>query len=666
MNVQTFEELKLSGNLPSPAGVGMRILQLTRTDEYSVDEMGEAIMADSSLTGRILKLANSASNTGVEPVTTVSGAIMRLGSRTVRDLALAFSLVSERRVGSCRSFDYERYWSRSLARAVSAQVISRIKHVGKPEEAYICGLLGQIGLLAIASVYSEKYAELLQERSTDDSVALLKAEEETFNINHAQVGACMLSDWGLPDSFAEAVETFCRSNRLPERVENLASMLSHAHVLALACTIGGEPSEPELARLGDDLDRLRTTLGQEPAAFLRFCETCVNEWIAWGDSLDVATGERPNFPQLLERIAEARRACARRTESPSETPAQARRAERRPAEAQPTTPVPNADTIRILAIDDDLVSLRLLTRHLEKDGYKVQAARNGKTALKLALSTAPDIVIADWEMPDIDGLELCQSLRRTDVGRNMYFLLLTGHESEELLVRAFDAGVDDFITKPFIPRLLSARIKGGVRLANLQRKIEQDRQTMMKQVTELGLMTRKLRAASLTDPLTELPNRRYAMKRLESEWASTTRTGRSMAVVMIDIDHFKSVNDTHGHDVGDFVLRETARVLQGAIRGSDEVCRLGGEEFLIIAKNTNEAECIVLAERVRARVAENVLGPPMNRAITVSLGVASSEAGIGDVEALFKAADESVYLAKRSGRNTIRTATDVAAQRRAA
>lgn len=658
MNVKTFEELKLSGNLPSPAGVGMKILQLTRTEDYSADEMGEAIMADSSLTGRILKLANSASNSGLQPATTVSGAIMRLGSRTVRDLALAFSLVSERRSGTCRAFDYEQYWSRSLARAVSAQIICRVKGVGKPEEAYICGLLGEIGALALASVYSEKYSELLETVDVDD---LLAAEQEAFNIDHAQVGACMLVDWGLPESFSEAVERFCPVVDLPEKVDGLPSALTYAEVVARACHAGEDLTHRDWARLGDGLEGLRKELGMDAAAFSRFCDTCVNEWLAWAESLDVVTAEAPRVSQIMERVRRARAALQR--DGGSRSP---QASARRPEAPRSADKEPGAEAIHVLAVDDDPVSLRILTRHLERDGYQVVCVRNGREALKTALSASPDIVIADWEMPDLDGLELCISLRRTDVGRNMYFLLLTGHESEELLVRAFDSGVDDFVVKPFIPRLLAARIKGGVRLAQLQRKIERDRQTMLKQVAELGMLTRKLRAASLTDPLTELNNRRYAMKRLESEWASTRRTARPMSLVMIDIDRFKDVNDTHGHDVGDLVLKEVAKVLQGSIRGADEVCRMGGEEFLIICKNTSEDECRIVAERVRSRVAGTVIAAPLGRSVTVSLGIASSEFGAADVDALFKAADEAVYLAKELGRNQTRTSSEVVQRRKSA
>lgn len=664
MNVKTFEELKLSGNLPSPAGVGMRILQLTRTEDYSAEEMGEAIMADPSLTGRILKLANSAQNAGAEPVTTVAEAIMRLGSRTVRDVALAFSLVSDRRTGACRSFDYEKYWSRSLARAVSAQVASRVIALGSPEGAFVCGLLGEIGKLALASVYADKYAELLTSEGAEDLSRMLARQEEEFNINHAQVGGLLLSEWGLPALFSEAVEGFCSSWALApeeEGIENLTMLLRFADVVSGLCVADERTSAREWVRLGDGLTLLQKHLGMELDAFTRFCETCVNEWMAWGESLDVSTGNDVRLPSLLGRIEDARKAVEAGYDD-----AQAGPEAKGEATAVEFTGE-SEERYRILAVDDDPVSLKVLVKHLEQDGFDVEVARGGKEGLRVALSTAPDIVIADWEMPDFDGLELCRALRRTDAGASMFFLVLTGRTEDQSLIEAFDVGADDFVTKPFVPRILSARIKGGVRLARMQRRIEHDRQTMMKQVAELGVLTRKLRAASLTDSLTELPNRRYALKRLESEWSSVQRTKRNLSIIMVDIDHFKHVNDNYGHDVGDIVLREVAQAIQATVRSSDEACRLGGEEFLIICKNTSEDECMVAAERLRAAIESHVIEEPsFNKNITVSLGVASSEGGYETVNELFKASDEAVYLAKDSGRNQSRRASELVARKKSA
>ena len=667
MHLNTFEELTLSGNLPSPAGVGMRILQITRTEDYSAEEMGEAIMADSSLTGRILKLANTTSNSGLEPATTVSGAIMRLGGHTVRDLALAFSLVSERSAGSCKGFEYELYWSRSLARAVCAQVITRVLGSGKPEEAYICGLLGEVGRLALASVYAQQYAVIISSIVGDDLPALLEREDADFNINHAQVGACMLADWGLPEAFAEGIEGYCSSRDLAspaEGINGMAMVLRFAHVMAEAFVGGETVRRSDWVRIGEGLELLREHLGMEPRAFTRFCDTCVSEWQAWGESLDVTTHDELRFSRIFRRIEEAATALqAGGDDTPTTTLAA-------PGDVSVEGTEPGAKAVgrfKVLAVDDDPVSLELLAQHLESEGYEVITARGGKAGLRKAFSELPEIVIADGQMPDMDGLELCRALRRTAAGGRMYFLLMTGVESEELVVDAFDSGADDFVVKPFIPRLLGARIKGGIRLARLERKIEEDKQTMMRQVAELGVLTRKLRAASLTDALTELPNRRYCMQRLYSEWASIQRTERPLSVVMLDIDRFKAVNDDHGHDIGDLVLKEAARVLNEAVRSSDEVCRVGGEEFLIIAKNTDLEECEVVAERVRSAIEANIIEHPgFDRAVTVSLGVATSNFGYDGVRDLLKAADEALFFAKDCGRNQVRRATEVAQVRHSA
>ncbi|MEO2236767.1 MAG: diguanylate cyclase, partial [Candidatus Poseidoniia archaeon] len=287
-------------------------------------------------------------------------------------------------------------------------------------------------------------------------------------------------------------------------------------------------------------------------------------------------------------------------------------------------------------------------------GYEVVTAADGKQGLKLALELNPDIVVADWQMPEMDGLELCKALRRTQTGQKMFFLLLTGMQEGDRLIEAFNAGVDDFVTKPFLPRLLQARIKGGVRLVRLQRKVEKDKETMRRQVAEMGMLTRKLRSAALTDILTELPNRRYAMKRMESEWASAERTSRPLSLIMLDIDNFKSVNDTHGHDMGDVVLKATADILRSSIRQEDEICRIGGEEFIIICRNTSKLDGALVAERVRKSVEEHVFDEPgFDRGITVSLGVSERCEGVTSIEELLKASDNAVYAAKEAGRNRV-------------
>ena len=284
-------------------------------------------------------------------------------------------------------------------------------------------------------------------------------------------------------------------------------------------------------------------------------------------------------------------------------------------------------------------------------------AQSGRSGLRKALREKPDILVIDHDMPDQNGLEVVEALRRTDVGSSMYILLVTGNDSDELLIKAFDAGVDDFVPKPFRPRLLSARIKAGVRIANLSRKIERDRNTILEQLAELNRLNRRFLTASLTDPLTGLPNRRHCMDRLDAEWTAFTRNGTPFTAIMLDIDRFKAVNDTHGHDVGDDVLQATARAITGALRGEDEAFRLGGEEFMVLCRNAEESDGALVAERIREAVEGNVVASPgLELAVTVSLGVAGANPGVESLLALLKAADEAVYQAKNAGRNRVQLA----------
>jgi diguanylate cyclase (GGDEF)-like protein len=262
-------------------------------------------------------------------------------------------------------------------------------------------------------------------------------------------------------------------------------------------------------------------------------------------------------------------------------------------------------------------------------------------------------------MPEMTGIEVCRALRKIDAGRKTYVLILTAREDEQQVVDAFAAGADDYVTKPFNARILLARVQAGQRMIELQRQVEADKTLRMTQVAEMGLLTRKLRAAALTDVLTELPNRRYAITRLEQEWSESVRMNRPLSVVMVDIDHFKRINDTHGHDVGDVVLKQTAAILRARTRRGDVVCRLGGEEFLVINVNSTLDQAYLCAERLRSSVATNSIQcEGFEGSVTVSLGCAQRTPSIKDIDDLLKAADEAVYAAKAGGRNTIRGRAD--------
>lgn len=660
-----FEELKSSGTLPSPAGVGIKILEITRTDEFSADDMGQAIMSDSSLTGRVLELANSADRAGQEPITTVSAAIMRLGATTVRNLALAFSVISERDNGACNGFNYPLYWSGSLARAVAAKSLS--VHVGgvSSEEAYVAGLLAEVGVLALATVHSEPYAKVLLETRGQPMSAVLAAENTAFDIDHSTVGYCMMLDWGLPDSFASAVESFNLERLSPAgdvTLDTLSDLLRFADAISSAMLLTATTPPRRINEVGEQIERLQEVLGYSDADVARLVGQIAGEWSRWGERLDIATCD-VSFESIKEAIRRGREAFKKEV---SLQTGGGIRCESVVADNIVTTEdvVEDArglvaEKIKVLAVDDDPVALRLLVTVLRKQGFDVSFAKNGAEAMRISMREGPDLIVADQEMPEMSGLELTRALRRSKRGASMYIVLLTGAQEEDLLVEAFESGVDDYVQKPFDARHLMARLRAGMRIVGLQRRIEEDRRTILRQLADKNNFNRKLKMLSLTDLLTEVPNRRHAMERVESEWKSSVRSGSQFAVLMVDIDRFKAVNDTYGHDVGDVVLKSTAQAISGTLRGEDQVARLGGEEFLIIARGANAEDARVLGERVRLVVEENVVEAEGFRdGVTISIGVASFDQGFVGISEMMKAADDAVYQAKTLGRNQVRSARE--------
>ncbi len=673
MDIKIFEELKSTGNLPTPAGVGLKILQITESEDFEVAEMSRAIMADSSLTGRILQLANSTTFGAQQPATTVDESIMRLGSSTVRNLSLAFSLVSARSISTCEAFDYSTYWSSSLARAVVARTLAGKLGVGLPEEAYICGLLSNIGRLALASVFPEEYAEVIRRQSKQPGGGLSEIERECFNIDHIQVAGCMATDWKLPQAFCEAIRQSLEQKQTSsdEPVEcTLTDVLRLADAIACAITLDESAPAECWASTAEQFTTAGVLLASFDLDFASFCDACIAEWVAWGAEFQVAT-QSGRSAKSLENLINLKSQEISDADSAGDSALHDSDPDRSSlrllglSAGNDTKFSPTS--IRILLVDDEPVSLRILQMQLQQKGYETFTATSGRDGLKLTMELCPDIVVADWQMPEMDGLELCRSLRRSAVGRGMYFLLVTGSGDDNIIVEAFDAGVDDFVTKPFLPQVMGARIKGGERHVRLNRKMESDKRTMRRQVAELGVLTRKLTATSLTDALTELPNRRYALKRLESEWSSLEREGGDLTLLMLDIDHFKSVNDSFGHDVGDIVLRETAEILKDVVRAGDEVCRIGGEEFLVICKNSSVNDCIQVAERLRVCVgAHSMPVKGFDRELTISIGIAGYNPRVSSVVELLKFADLALYAAKHGGRNRFVCYSAIAADGEAA
>lgn len=326
--------------------------------------------------------------------------------------------------------------------------------------------------------------------------------------------------------------------------------------------------------------------------------------------------------------------------------------------------MPEAPPIRVLLADDDPATLALLQSYLQDAEYEILVARNGREALAMVQEKGPEIVLTDWSMPELDGLQVCRAIRSREGMSFVYLILVTAHGEEEDAVAAFEAGADDYVRKPFRRKELLARVRAGARIVRLQQQLETQALEASRRNAEMAISQEKLERAyqqlnvvAATDALTGLTNRREALARLEEYWALAARQGHALACIAIDIDHFKSFNDVYGHSVGDAVLRHVADVLQKAVRRGETLARVGGEEFLVICPGACEDTALVAAERLRVAVeASRLFLDGRSFHVTVSIGVAGRTPDLPSPDHLLRAADKALYAAKDAGRNASRAA----------
>jgi two-component system, cell cycle response regulator len=295
--------------------------------------------------------------------------------------------------------------------------------------------------------------------------------------------------------------------------------------------------------------------------------------------------------------------------------------------------------VRVLVAEDNPVFQSMLKTMITKWGYQAVIARNGTEAWRILESEdAPHLAVLDWMMPGMDGVEICRRIRSANREPYIYILLLTARTESLDLIEGMDAGADDYLTKPFNAHELRVRLHAGRRILDLQEELLKAREALREQATH--------------DGLTGLLNRNSILEKLDDELARAARAGTTVSVLMADLDHFKSINDTQGHLAGDAVLCEAARRLRSAARNYDSVGRYGGEEFLIVLPGCDAAGAAVQAERMRDAIgATPFLSQSQPVVVTASLGAACSSQCAP--ESLIHGADNALYEAKAEGRNRV-------------
>lgn len=618
-SARTLHDLRASGKLPSPQGVALAIMELTRDVNASMDALARLIRTDPALCGRLICAANSIRHGTRRAVASVPDAVTVLGIAAVRQLALGFSLVTHFRGGVCRSFDYDAFWSRSLLLALAAPAFGAQARCASADELFVCGLLARVGRLGLATVHPAAYSAVIDAHRLDPAQGLESREAAAFGITGTELTAALLEEWGIPrhlvDPLRHHEEAACPHFPEGSRGASLREVLHVASWFADLCMA----PEGERRCLLPQLFLRAAPVGLPADRLIALGDTVVAEWRDWSKLFAVPGHDIKAYAALAAEL-------------PAADPA---------AEAAPPS------RLRVLVIDDDRsVTARL--RELLGGEYDVHVAHDGKTGIARALDIEPHILITDWLMPDMDGTELCRALRDAAVGRGIYMLIMTAQGDDARTVQALEAGADDVLVKPLRSGVVSARLQAARRVWRLREEIERDRGEIRRFAGELVMANRRLQDSALSDPVTALPNRRYAMDRVAQEWAAATRGGAGLACVAIGMDRIKEINDSYGYDAGDFVLREVAQRMRTAARRGDVLCRIGGGEFMMVCPNATLEAARQCAERLRQAVAASpvhCLGCAV--AVSVSTGVAVRSHDMAAPADLILAADRALESARQ-------------------
>ena len=330
--------------------------------------------------------------------------------------------------------------------------------------------------------------------------------------------------------------------------------------------------------------------------------------------------------------------------------------------ARRAAPVGELSGRTVLIVDDDPAHVRHVREGLAPHGYAFKEAHDGTQALSAIRQARPDLILMDVEMPGLGGVEVCRIIK-ANAGEDGFgfipVILMTARQAAGK-VEGLELGADDYLVKPFDMLELSARVKSMLRLKVLQDALVEKNRELDRANKELARRREELLALSRTDALTGLFNRRYFEERLNEEFARSRRYGSPLSLVMLDIDHFKRINDTFGHPFGDQVLKSVALTARARLREVDLIARYGGEELIAILPETGPEDALKVCERVREAIASLGLehpgpdGTAQPVRLTASLGVATVPAAdLSSAEALLRAADVSLYAAKGAGRNRV-------------
>ncbi|TVQ73622.1 MAG: diguanylate cyclase [Oceanospirillales bacterium] len=607
-----------SEQLPAPKGVALSIMEACQDEDSTLQQISKLVQMDPSLSGHILKMANSAS-TGRRPVVAVPQAIVRVGMKTVGQLAVAFSLIGNESLTHCRAFNHQKYWTRCLLLAVLARSLTKATQIAPPEDIFACGLLARIGVLGLASIYPEAYSEILSKPATEQTLL----EKEVFGISHNELSLAMMIDFCVPEALAVPTryheEPECSGFEPKTRPYIITTVLHLAYCLSEAAISDNGTITTDTSAIQKICSELKFEAGTIDTIF----NNSLEEWREWSEIFQLKTDNIPEYQKLKFETAEQAKSNKVTLH----------------ADFDIVKPAIIEDTPVVSSLKSILSQLGLACAHCDKTSTAIQLAMNGQ---------------ANVFFTSQNNHKFIDLLRGTKQIDDSYIFVVLDKLDNELETQAYRVGADDVITLNITAKHLHARLQPAIRMLKRYERWRSDQSELSRIARELSLSHRKQEVLALTDQLTELPNRRAAMEVLDKTWKLSLRTQKSFILVILDIDHFKTINDSFGHDIGDEVLKNVASILKKFTRGEDTIARIGGEEFLLISPNMPIREALIAAERLRQSLEITTLSlGDLNINVTTSIGVAMFEKTMQSKEDLIIAADKALYAAKHNGRNRI-------------
>jgi diguanylate cyclase (GGDEF)-like protein len=291
---------------------------------------------------------------------------------------------------------------------------------------------------------------------------------------------------------------------------------------------------------------------------------------------------------------------------------------------------------------------------LLKEHYEILVATSGSRAIEVALKNQPDLILMDVVMPGMDGLETCRRLKENTLTAEIPVIFLTAMSESSDVIKGFEVGGQDYVVKPFNKIEVIARVKNHMELRKSKEKIKQYALELERKNEELQQLLQKVEQIAITDFLTGITNRRFAIDRMNEELSRINRGEDAFSLLMIDIDNFKDINDSHGHECGDYILKDVVNLIKSVLRNYDMMARWGGEEFLVMLPSTEINDAKIVAEKIISNVRTQIFTYKGNSFhVTITAGVAQHQAG-DDLDSIIKRADEAMYHGKKSGKNCVK------------